>query len=316
MQPKFVNHLPETVTVCKTSVKTEQGFKSVKVLAIRTNFENKDECKTWVKARSGAWHPVEKFWWVPASKENLRALKELSFFKGEFYAPNSQLRDWIVANFADSPTAISDGVVYDEFSVFPEEPQYMMGVTTLKGEDLPQMHGWVNINSKPLRVLVLDSKPADSPDWMNRNPRQYQRADGTSCWCVPWEDPTDRWTMVTWPDADVEGHVEQPEPQVPVMMELKAIIKDGRCIGVRGIIQPGLTPYHWNIALSWCKAMPGRKWNANAKAWDIPISPDVIVEVLRLKELWDGTGTFQPAIVRISSRLLEELQDYTVKQTL
>ena len=305
MKAKFVSYLlPETATITKTSVRTSEGFQSLRVIALRTNFGNKDEAKAWAKAHGGSWHPVEKFWWVPGTVDNLKSLKDLSFFTGEFYAPSEKLQGFISDHFDDSPEEIQEGVIFDEISVFPEENTYMSGYTTLRGEELPQMQGWIQVGGGSVRVLLLEKKPADSPEWMQCSPRQYQRSDGNSVWAVPWEDPTDRWSMASWPDADVEVS-KPPEPAKTKSKEIlvvKALMKGEACVGARGYCQKGLSDYQWDRALSWCKSQSGRKWNDSAKAWDIPLSEELKEDIQRSLGI-----DYQGGHISFSDRLLQEL---------
>lgn len=311
MKAKFVDHLAETATITKTSIKTSNGFESKKVIALRTNFGNKDETKGWATSRGGGWHPVEKFWWVPATRNNLRSLKQLSFFKGEFYCPNENLRDKIASEFNDSDPAIEEGIVFDEFSVFPEqEADYNSGYTELRGQEIPQMQGWITIQGKTIRTLILDEEPPSTEadrEILQSEPRQYPRQDGSIVWCLPWVDPTDRWSMPSWPDADVEGDIEAiKEPQQTVILEVKAIIKNNDCVGARGIVGEGISPYQFDRALSWCKSLPGRKWNPAAKAWDIPLSAEMAAAI----QLSKGVD-YQGGVIRFSDRLLEEIESVT-----
>ena len=208
MKIRFVEELYDCVTIRKAVVRSEGDLRRIPVIAIFTNYGDKDEARKWARSRSGGWQPIDKFWWVPFSRENLEDLVDLSFFEGEFYAKDSKVKNIILSVFPHQQ--IAEGVVFNQFSVFPDhEAGYnaMDEFVSEEREELPQMQAYVLVSGQACRVVLHPSEPSDSgsDDLFGNEWRQFKCDDGSIVWACPWIDVTNSSDMGGWPDSDIEG---------------------------------------------------------------------------------------------------------------
>jgi hypothetical protein len=300
----------EVASIRKSTVRFQDKLQTISVLAIKSHFEDKEEIKLWCNEREGNWHPVEQFWWVPLKKDFIGELRYLSFFKGLFYAPDEKVKTLITSHFDEYQSVVQEKIVFNEFSVFPfEEREYMTGYTTgLNYEELPQTQGWINIEGKTIRVLVLQEDPKDPKDEFDKESRQYPREDGEIVWCVPWQNCLEKFNWNSWPDADIQGEpVEEYDESEDVILSIKAIIKGSEVVGARGKTEKGISQYQFEAAVFWSKLIQGRRWNKSEQCWDFPFNQDFIKkaakQIGRPYKYRLGEG-----IIKFSPRLIEEIK--------
>ena len=285
MKVEFVDRTYDCVTIRKSVVRYQGDLKRINVIAILTDFGNKDECKQWCRDLSGGWNPVDKFWWVPLTQDNLKQLVDLSFFKGAFYAPAQATKDLILASFPGQE--ILDGVIFDEFSVFPEQEAHynaMPEFTDNDRQEVPQIQAYVLVDGIKTRLVVHPSTPDDLnlDDLFSNQWRSFKRDDGSEVWACPWIDPTDSWDMGGWPDADVKGSpVSSPSAPLPTMMSIKLITTHGEPSGLQVCINSG--HFFWQ-AKSWCSQWEGSQWIPEEKVWRVSYRDNILSSLKWIKE--------------------------------
>lgn len=293
--------------ICKEVVRFRGELKPINILAINSPFNDKDEVSQWCKKREGAWHPLQKYWWVPLKGSFINDLKELSFFQGNFYCPNEKTRDIVKQCYNEAPMPQKmDSLIHKTFSVFPEQEKDYNSYdefVSLKFDDQTeydaQMQGYIYLKGEPVRVVMFPSKPRYEVDEIFYcQPRQYEDEEGQIWWVLPWVNPLDKFLWPSWGDEDVKGSdvLKPPNPEPPIM-EIRALLKRNEsgkevCIGVRCILEPNLNTYEFNVALNWCKSKPGRTWNESKKTWDIfwsdRLANAISREIEKNTKTWEG----------------------------
>lgn len=289
MDIKFVSIFDHAYTsaydVKKLTVNVKGRIQTLTAITIQSRFEFKDELKQWCRSRDGGWQDIQKLWWVPATEDNLKDLKQLSFFSGKFTTQKPKIQNWIMRTLEDKQTE-DDGIVYGKFVVNPEDEKNYNSYPDfeLAGEAIPQTQGWVEIQGEEVRVVVHPGEPKSNlkDEILNHHWRKFE-----TVWCIPWTNPLDKSDLGGWDDYDDESEKTlKTEESLPTAMKLKLLKnKAGEPTGIRCYIE---STERFNTFLDWAKMWEGREWNATLKCWDIPYGERIVGNIKFMQRVWQG----------------------------